>query len=132
MHCLAKSIFFYRLCFQYIDQLSLPETPYVTGRPPFSKKSLLKCFFLKTYFSIHSLRQLVNTLDRFSYFGRICGLREVPHLSTFSRAGKWFQEQGFSAFNVQLLKDLDVRYPKIVMIDSTALRSSLYDSQARW
>jgi hypothetical protein len=53
--------------FQYIDQLSLPETPYMTGRPPISKKSLLKCFFLKTYFSIDSLRHLVHTLDRFGY-----------------------------------------------------------------
>jgi hypothetical protein len=74
--------------FQYIDQLSLPETPYVTGRLPISKKSLLKCFFIKTYFSIDSLRQLVNTLNRFGYFRRIFGLREVPHLSTFSRTGK--------------------------------------------
>jgi hypothetical protein len=118
--------------FQYIDQLSLPEAPYVTGRPPIPKKSLLKCFFLKTYFSIDSLRQLVETLDRFGYFRRICGLKEVPHLSTFSRASTWFQEQGFSAFNAQLLNDLGVRYPKVVIIDSTALRSSLYDSQARW
>jgi Transposase domain (DUF772) len=85
------------------------------------EKSLLKCFFLKIYFSIDSLRQLVNTLDRLGYFRRICGLKEVPHLSTFSRASTWFQEQGFSAFNAQPLKDLDVRYPKIVMIDSTAL-----------
>ncbi|SFA54190.1 Transposase domain [Anoxybacillus pushchinoensis] len=74
--------------FQYIDQLSLPETPYMTGRPPISKKSLLKCFFLKTYFSIDSLRQLVDTLDRFGYFRWICGPKKVPHLSTFSRAGK--------------------------------------------
>jgi hypothetical protein len=36
--------------FRYIDSLSLPETPYVTGRPPVSKKPLLKCFFLKTRF----------------------------------------------------------------------------------
>jgi hypothetical protein len=118
--------------FQYIDQLSLPETPYVTGRSPISKKSLLKCFFLKTYFSIDSLRQLVNTLDRFGYFRRICGLHEVPHLSTFSRARKWFREQGFSVFNAQLLKDLGVRCPKVVIIDSTALRSRFYDSQTRW
>ncbi|KYD06624.1 hypothetical protein B4119_1962 [Parageobacillus caldoxylosilyticus] len=41
--------------FRYIDSLSLPETPYVTGRLPVSKKSLLKCFFLKTYFAIDSL-----------------------------------------------------------------------------
>jgi hypothetical protein len=57
--------------FQYIDQLFLPETPYMTGRPPIPKKSLLKCFFLKTYFSIDSLRHLVDTLDRFGYFRRI-------------------------------------------------------------
>jgi hypothetical protein len=43
--------------FRYIDSLSLLETPYVTGRPPMSKKSSLKCFFLKTYFSIDSLRK---------------------------------------------------------------------------
>ncbi len=118
--------------FQYIDQLSLPETPYVTGQPLISKKSLLKCFFLKTYFSINSLPQLVDILDRFGYFRRICGFNEVPHLSTFSRAGKWFREQGFSVFNSQLLKDLGVRCPNVVIIDSTALRSSFYDSQARW
>ncbi|QXJ40467.1 hypothetical protein BV455_03841 [Parageobacillus caldoxylosilyticus] len=41
--------------FRYIDSLSLPETPYVTGRLPVSKKSLLKCFFLKTYFAIDYL-----------------------------------------------------------------------------
>jgi hypothetical protein len=105
----------------------------VTGRPPISRKSLLKCFFLKTYFSIDSLRQLVELLHRFGYFRRICGLREIPHLSTFSCTGKWFREQGFSAFNAaQLLKDLGVMYPKLVIIDSIALRSSLYDSQTRW
>jgi len=117
--------------FQYIDQLSLPKTPYVTGRPPISKKSLLKCFFLRTYFSIGSLRQLVNILERFGCFRRVCGLQEIPHLSTFARAGKWFREQGFSVFNAQPLKDLEVRYPKVVLTDSTALQSSLYDSQAR-
>jgi hypothetical protein len=108
--------------FRYIDQLSFLETPYVTGRPPVSKKSLLKCFFLKTYFAIDSLRQLVNILHRFSYFRRMGGLLEVPHLS---RASRWFQEQGFSDLNAQLLNDLGVQKPKVVMIDSTALRSIL-------
>ncbi|WP_420864988.1 transposase [Anoxybacillus ayderensis] len=60
----------------------------MTGRPPLSKKSLLKCFFVKTYFSIDSLCQLVDILNRFGYFRHICGLKEIPHLSTFSRAGK--------------------------------------------
>jgi len=118
--------------FQYIDQLCLPETPYVTRWPPISKKSLLKCFFFKTYFSIDSLHQLVNIFERFECFRRVCGLQEIPHLSMFVRAGKWFREQGFSVFNAQLLKDLEVRYPNVVLTDSTALQSSLYESQARW
>ncbi|QNU18941.1 transposase [Geobacillus zalihae] len=93
--------------FRYIDSLSLPETPYVTGRRPVSKKSLLKCFFLKTYFSIDSLRKLVRILQRFRCFQRACGLGEVPHLSTFSRAAKWFREQGFPVFHAQLLKEIE-------------------------
>nr|WP_235356923.1 hypothetical protein [Bacillus alveayuensis] len=32
----------------------------------------------------------MDTLDRFNYFRWICGLKEVPHLSMFSRGGKWF------------------------------------------
>uniref|UniRef100_UPI00358DBCA0 transposase n=1 Tax=Thermaerobacillus caldiproteolyticus TaxID=247480 RepID=UPI00358DBCA0 len=62
-------------------------------------EKIIKCFLLKTYFSIASLCQLVDTLKRFGYFRRIGGLQEVPHLSTFSRVGKWGQEQGFSVFN---------------------------------
>ena len=58
--------------FWYIDSLSLLETPYVTGRLPVSKKSLLKCFFLQTYFSIDSLRKLVRVLQRFRCFQRAC------------------------------------------------------------
>jgi hypothetical protein len=64
--------------FQYIDPLSLPETPYVTGQSLISKNHL------KTYFSIDSLHQLVGTLNRFGYFRH----KEAPHLSMFSRAGK--------------------------------------------
>ncbi|KXG08388.1 hypothetical protein AT864_03426 [Anoxybacillus sp. P3H1B] len=57
--------------FQYIDQLSLPEAPYVAGRPPISKKSLLKCFFLKTYFSIGPL-SIDWTEVQFLVTHRIC------------------------------------------------------------
>jgi hypothetical protein len=50
----------------------------------------------------------------------------------FSRAAKWFREQGFPVFHAQLLKDLEVQYPPIMRIDITILRSSVYDSQAKW
>ncbi|OAO83609.1 Mobile element protein [Parageobacillus thermoglucosidasius] len=78
-----------------------------------SKKSLLKCFFLKTYFAIDSLRKLVRIVQCFRCFQRACGLSEVPHLSTFSRAAKWFWEQGFPVFHAQLLKNLEIRYPNL-------------------
>ncbi|EID44635.1 transposase, IS982 family [Parageobacillus thermoglucosidasius TNO-09.020] len=37
-----------------------------------------------------------------------------------------FRKQGFPVFHAQLLQDLEVRYPQIVLIDSTLLGSSLY------
>ncbi|MCG3083138.1 MULTISPECIES: transposase [unclassified Anoxybacillus] len=49
-----------------------------------SKKALLKCFFLKTYFSIDSFRKLVRILQRFRCFQRACRLVRIPYLSTFS------------------------------------------------
>jgi hypothetical protein len=76
--------------FRYIDSLSLPETLYVTGRPPVSKKSLLKCFF-------DSLQKLVRILQLFRYFQQASGSsssfyvfprgEEVPRtgISCFSR-----------------------------------------------
>ncbi|EZP77554.1 transposase IS4 family protein [Parageobacillus genomosp. 1] len=54
--------------FRYIDSLSLPETPYVTGRPPVSKKSLLKCFFLKIFISPINRR---NSEERKDAYGRV-------------------------------------------------------------
>lgn len=52
------------------------------------------------------LQNIENILQRAG------GLGEVPPLSTFSRAAKWFREQGFLVFHAQLLKDLEVRYPQ--------------------
>jgi Domain of unknown function (DUF4306) len=54
------------------------KTLYDRAIPPIPKRSLLKCF-LKTYFSIDSLRQLVEILDQFGYFRYICRLKEVSH-----------------------------------------------------
>jgi hypothetical protein len=101
---------------------------------PFLSHSSHYLMFNNTFrfFLFDSLRKLVRILQRFRCFQRACVLGEAPHFSTFSRAAKWFREQGFPVFHAQLLQDLEVRYPQIVLIDSTALRSSLYDSQAKW
>lgn len=83
------------------------------------KKILVKMFLfkLKTYFANDSLRQLVNTLHHFRCFQCSCGMQEVSHHSMFSHATKWFREQEFSSFNAQLLMDLGIRYPTLVIID---------------
>ena len=84
------------MLFHYLDQLSIPEKPYVTGRPPVSKRILLKSFVLKTVFQIPSLRKLVDFLNQFSYFRNLCGFTAVPHFSTFSRAAQLVsQKKGF-------------------------------------
>lgn len=120
------------MLFHYLDQLSIPEKPYVTGRPAISKRNLLKSLVLKTVFQIPSLRKLVAFLKQFSYFRNLCGFTEVPHFSTFSRAAGWFRKEGFDVLNDQLLEIIGNRYSKLAFMDSTALRSSLYDSQAKW
>ena len=120
------------MLFRYLDQLSIPEKAYVTGRPPVPRRVLLKSFVLKTVFQIPSLRKLVNFLKQFSYFRNLCGFTQVPHISTFSRTANWFRKEGFDVLHHQLLEIIGNRYSKLAFMDSTALRSSLYDSQARW
>jgi hypothetical protein len=87
---------------------------------PFLSHSSHYLMFNNTFrfFLFDSLRKLVRILQRFRCFQRACVLGEAPHFSTFSRAAKWFREQGFPVFHAQLLQDLEVRYPQIVLIDS--------------
>ncbi|KYD06623.1 hypothetical protein B4119_1961 [Parageobacillus caldoxylosilyticus] len=64
----------------------------------------------------------------FRCFQRTCGLSEVPHLSTFSRTAKWFWEQGFPVFHAQLLKNLEIRYPKMKQKGITMVNAKLEKS----
>ncbi|MED3934723.1 transposase, partial [Priestia megaterium] len=61
-----------------------------------------------------------------------CGLSFVPHISTFSRVGTWFRDEGIPVIHEKVLQELNLELIPCVLIDSTALRSSLYDSQAKW
>ena len=71
-------------------------------------------------------------MHQYPSFRASCGLSFVPHISTFSRVGTWFREEGISTIHEKVLQELNVGLIPCVLIDSTALRSSLYDSQARW
>jgi len=78
------------MLFHYLYQLSIPDKPYVAGRPVISKKNFLKSCVLKTVFQISSLQKLVASLKQFSYFRNLYGFTEVPHFPTFSRTASWF------------------------------------------
>ena len=89
-------------------------------------------FFLKTVFQIDSLRKLTRFLHQYPSFRVSCGLYFVPHVSTFSRVGTWFREKGIPIIHEKVLQELNLELIPCVLIDSTALRSSLYVSQAKW
>ncbi|MED4399664.1 transposase [Priestia megaterium] len=121
-----------QILFAYVDSLTIEGVPPVTGRPPICRKALLKCSFLKTVFQIDSLRKLTRFLHQYPSFRASCGLYFVPHVSTFSRVGTWFREKGIPVIHEKVLQELNLELIPCVLIDSTALRSSLYDSQAKW
>lgn len=87
---------------------------------------------MKTVFQIDSLRKLTHFLHQYTLFRAFCGLFSVPHISTFPRVGTWFREEGIQIIHEKMLQELNLGLLPCVLIDSTALQSSLYDSQARW
>ncbi|MGR5965279.1 transposase [Bacillus cereus] len=121
-----------QILFAYVDSLTIEGVPPITGRPPICRKALLKCFFVKTVFQINSLRKLTCFLHQYPSFRVSCGLSFVPHISTFSRVGTWFRNEGIPLIHKQTLQEMNLGLIPCVLIDSTALRSSLYDSKAKW
>ncbi|WP_449237050.1 transposase [Bacillus songklensis] len=117
--------------FHYIDGMqSLRNLSYLTGRPPLCRKAFLKSFFLKTWFRLDSLRKLRKFLEDFPYFSHLCGFSQLPHLATFARVATWFREEGYESINLETLQRMGLHHTLVAVIDSTVLRSSLYDSQA--
>ncbi|MED3079292.1 transposase, partial [Bacillus wiedmannii] len=94
-----------QILFAYVDSLTIGGVPPMTGRPPICRKALLKCFFLKTVFQINSLRKLTRFLHQYPSFRSSCGLSFVPHISTFSRVGTWFRNEGIPAIHEKVLKE---------------------------
>lgn len=116
------------ILFAYVDSLTIVGVPPVIGRPPICRKALLKCFFSKTVFQIDSLRKLTRFLHQYPIFRASCGLSSVPHIYTISRVGTCFRKEGISLIHKQILQEINLGLIPCVLIDSTALRSSLYNS----
>jgi transposase len=63
------------------------------GRKPYEEEPILRAFFAKYYFKIESNRELLHRLKSDSNLRRICGFRQVPSESTFSRRMKSYGEK---------------------------------------
>lgn len=87
----------------YVNCLTIGGVLPITDCPPICRKVLLKCFFLKTVFQIHSLRKLNRFLPQYPSFCASCVLSFVPHISTFSHVGTWFRKEGISIIHKKVL-----------------------------
>ncbi|MBT2648955.1 hypothetical protein J7E52_19995 [Bacillus sp. ISL-34] len=94
------------------------------------QKSLSKKLSSQNMVSLGFLAQIRKFLEAFPYFSQLCGFSHLPHLATFAGIATWFREEGYEAIHFETLQKMGLRQPLVVMIDSTALRRSLYDSQA--
>ncbi len=101
------------------------------GRPKkYTDLQIIKCFLFKVKNRIYCLRKLEDELNKNPLIKRIIGLNEVPDHSTLSIRVKKIIENKFYPLFRQLVSKLkpDTR---ITSIDSTPLRSSKCDSEAK-
>jgi hypothetical protein len=125
---------FYAICkkFQKIyDKLvSKPEIKSV-GRPKkYSDLQIIQCLLYKVMNKIYCLRELEWKLSTDILTAKILGLSDIPDHSTFCIRVKEIEKslfyQIYRMFVLLLNPDL-----RICSIDSTALRSSRFDSEAK-
>src|SRR3712207_5973834 len=81
--------------------------------------------------SIFSLRELEYKIKQDIVFQKIIGLKEVPDHSTFSLRAIALEKHVYYGIYAMLIELINPS-TRICAIDGTALRSSLYDSEARY
>jgi len=100
------------------------------GRPrKYSDQQMIACLIYQVNHSIFGFRELEWRIQQDVVFQKIIGLSSVPDFSTFSLRTKQLEKSiYFGIFNM-LVVMIDPSF-RICAIDSTALRSSRYDSEA--
>jgi hypothetical protein len=117
--------FNFEALFRYTDSLSLSETPY-WQEDHWCRKMLL---FENLFFHWFLAKNWCASCS-FTVFNGLVSLVKPLSLYVFPRSEVVSGTEIF-CFHTQLLKDLEVRYPKIVRIDSTVLRSRSLHLQAK-
>ena len=102
------------------------------GRPrKYSDEQIVSCMLYGVKNSIFSLRELEYRIKQDYVFQSIINLTQVPDYSTFSLRAKCLEKHiyyGIYAMFVELINP----ETRLCAIDGTALRSSKYDSEAKY
>lgn len=102
------------------------------GRPrKYSDEQIVSCMLYGVKNSIFSLRELEYRIKQDYVFQSIINLKQVPDYSTFSLRAKCLEKHiyyGIYAMFVELINP----ETRLCAIDGTALRSSKYDSEAKY
>lgn len=94
-----------RVVMEYIGKFFL-FTRSIMGRPPYLLMSFVKCELAKRYFHIEKTKDLILRLKNDPNLRIICGFKDVPHKSTFSRKLSFLAElEVFNKPFEELVKD---------------------------
>lgn len=108
------------------------DKPKAKGRPrKYTDEQIVACMIYQVKYSIFSLRELEWRIKQDATFKAIIGLKDVPDYTTLSiRINSIEKHIFYGIFNITVaLIDPSLR---LCAIDSTALRSSNYDSEAQY
>lgn len=105
--------------------------PYQRGRKhKYSDLQIILCLIYRIKNSIFSFRELEYRLKRDNEFCNIIGLQEIPDYSTLSIRARKIEFNIFNAVYAMLIKMINPN-TRLCAIDSTPLRSSRYDKEAK-
>ena len=108
------------------------DKPKAKGRPrKYTDEQIVACMIYQVKYSIFSLRELEWRIKQDATFKAIIGLKDVPDYTTLSiRINSIEKHIFYGIFNIAVaFIDPSMR---LCTIDSTALRSSIYDSEAQY
>lgn len=73
--------------------------------------------FLQKQYSDPFFTQINSFFDQYPSFRVSCGPSFIPHISTFSRVGNWFRNEGISLIHKQALQEMYLGLIPYVLID---------------
>jgi len=125
---------FYKICSkidELYDEIVSQKPSNSNGRPKkYSDLQILKSKLYMVMNNIYCLRELEWKLSNDAVSASIIGFNDIPDYSTFSIRFEKLEEAKFDQIYKKAISSLNPN-TRVCSIDSTALRSSKYDSEAK-